>query len=295
VNVGLIDIEPKIVNTAYMQIAAYHKAKGDLVTWWSPLMDRLFDVVYCSSLFDFTGKGEVPKRTICGGTGFDVSSMLSKAIEACDYDYSIYPECNRSIVWFSRGCIRKCPFCCVWKKEGNIKPVSPKPFNPNGNYVVVQDNNFFANPQWKAAIDILAFWDQPVDFQGIDARLLDEIQCKALLKLRHKKQIKIAWDDPRDDMTEKLKWLTGIIKPYRLMCYVLIGYWSTEEEDLWRVETLRRLHIDPFVMPFNKSNPYQQKFTRWVNMKSIFYSVLWKEYLKCAPCPEQLALFGDKS
>jgi len=38
-------------------------------------MDRLFDVVYCSSLFDFTGKGEVPKRTICGGTGFDVIRM----------------------------------------------------------------------------------------------------------------------------------------------------------------------------------------------------------------------------
>ena len=64
--IGLIDIEPKIYNTAYMQIAAYHKARGDTVAWWSPLTDRQFDHVYCSSLFDYTDKSEVPARAICG-------------------------------------------------------------------------------------------------------------------------------------------------------------------------------------------------------------------------------------
>ena len=28
------------------------------------------------------------------------------------------------------------------------------------------------------------------------------------------------------------------------MCYVLIGYWSTKEEDLYRVEKLRELKIE---------------------------------------------------
>ena len=27
--IGLVDIEPKVFNTAYMQIAAYHKSIGD--------------------------------------------------------------------------------------------------------------------------------------------------------------------------------------------------------------------------------------------------------------------------
>jgi len=34
--VGIINIEPKIVNTAYMQIAAYYKGRGDTVEWWAP-------------------------------------------------------------------------------------------------------------------------------------------------------------------------------------------------------------------------------------------------------------------
>ncbi len=35
--VGLIDIEPKIFNTAYMQIACFHKKKGDTVEWAMPI------------------------------------------------------------------------------------------------------------------------------------------------------------------------------------------------------------------------------------------------------------------
>ena len=277
--IGLIDIEPKIFNTAYMQIATYHKQCGDTVEWWSPLTDRQFDQVYCSSLFDYTDKSEVPRRAICGGTGFDIRSQLSTAIERCDYDYSIYPKCDRSFVWFSRGCIRKCPWCVIPQKEGHIRSVVPKPFNPDGNYVVVQDNNFFANPEWKSAINLLLWWDQPVDFQGVDVRLLDEEKCAALLCLKHNKQIKIAWDDPWEDIGSKLQEVIKYIKPWRLMCYVLIGYWHDKEEmDLYRVEMLRDFGIDPFVMPYNRSDPYQRAFARWVNHKAIFKRVPWQDY-----------------
>ena len=60
--------------------------------------------------------------------------------------------------------------------------------------------------------------------------------------------------------------------------YVLIGYHSTEEEDLHRVETLRSYGCDPYVMPYDKFDDYQKKFTRWVNHKAIFKSVAWKDY-----------------
>jgi hypothetical protein len=53
-----------------------------------------------------------------------------------------------------------------------------------------------------------------------------------------------------------------MIKPSKIMCYVLIGYWSTPEEDLIRVEKLRELKIDSFVMPYDKTNEYQKKFSR---------------------------------
>ncbi len=279
-NIGLIDIEPKIVNTALMQISQYHKQKGDTVGWWSPLTDRQFDVVYCSSLFDFTDKREIPARAITGGTGFDIKSQLSIAMESCDYDYSLYPDCDYSIVWFSRGCIRKCPFCCVHEKEGNIKTVEPKPLNPKGKYVVVQDNNFFANPEWEAAAKQIKNYGLPVDFQGVDIRILTVKQAQWLAGFRYYKQIKIAWDNPKECINICIESLLEFIPAYKLMCYVLIGFNSQPEQDLYRVETLRNLKVDPFVMPYNKKDAYQKRFARWVNHKAIFKSVKWEDY-KC--------------
>lgn len=298
--IGIINIEPKINNTAYMQIAAHHRARGDEVEWWSPLTDRRFDHVYCSSLFDFTDKSEVPERAICGGTGFDIHSRLSVIIENSKLDYGIYPKCKTSYLWFSRGCVRNCPWCVVPQKEGKIHAVVPKNLNPNGKYVTVCDNNFFASPFWRKAIAWLVRCEQPVDMQGIDIRLITDEQCRALTKLHHEKQIKFAWDNASGcghevsiDKTEQplideqqilagIKRLTKYIKPWRLMCYVLVGFNSTEKEDLYRIETLRTLKIDPFVMPFDKTDLYQRALTRWVNDKAIFNKnnprIMWEDY-----------------
>ena len=276
--VGLINIEPKIVNTAYMQISQYHKQKGDLVEWWTPLEHRQFDVVYCSSLFDFTPKRDIPSNVICGGTGFDINSKLPEDIENYDYDYSPYPECDYSIVWFSRGCIRNCSFCCVRQKEGDIRPVDPKPLNQKGKYIVVQDNNFFANPEWESAIELLLEYNQPVAFQGVDVRELTILKCRALNSLKLYSQIKIAWDNPKQNLIKDFNLMLEFIKPYKIACYVLIGFNSTKKEDLYRVETLRELKIDPFVMPYNKKDPYQKAFARWVNHKAIFKTVKWEDY-----------------
>ncbi len=87
-------------------------------------------------------------------------------------------------------------------------------------------------------------------------------------------------------MLKGLERLTRYIKPYKVMCYVLIGFQSTETEDLYRVETLRKLKIDPFVMPYNKNDPYQKRFARWVNHKAIFKSVPWEMYRVDARGPQ---------
>ena len=63
------------------------------------------------------------------------------------------------------------------------------------------------------------------------------------------------------------------------MCYVLIGYWSTPEEDLMRVRHLwDDFGIDPYVMPFNPADPYQKAFARYVNNKIIFKTRSWEDY-----------------
>lgn len=219
------------------------------------------------------------KDMIVGGTGFDIQSRLPKEIEDCDYDWSIYPNCDHSIIWFSRGCIRNCPFCIVHEKEGPIQPVEPKNLNPNGKFIKVMDNNFFANPKWRKSVQKLIKWGQPVDLQGVDIRLMDDKQAKALGKLKHYHNVKIAWDNPRDNIDDKIELLLKYFKPSRLMCYVLIGYWSTPQEDLERVMHLWNDYgITSFAMPYDKFDAYQKSFARWCNNKSIFKTCSWDDY-----------------
>lgn len=288
--IATYNLEPKIVNTALMQVWRWAKDNGHEVEHYNHLLRREYDRIYAFSLFDFTPKHYVTPEMICGGTGFDVGSYLPAEITECDYDYSAYPPDDPvwdgepySIVWFSRGCIRRCPFCVVREKEGTIYPVTPKPLNPDGRYVVVQDNNFFANTYWRQAIRKLKEWGQPVALQGVDLRLLDDEQVDALKTLRHRKRLKVAWDDPRIDMMPKLKWLAERSSPVRVMVYILIGYkfpgWrvSSHEENLRRVNEVAALGMSPFVMPYDKSDGYQRHFARWVN--GFVYKVAsWEEY-----------------
>lgn len=273
--------DAKMANIALMKIARYHRGLGDDVAFHDPLFDQDTDLLYCSKLFRFTPEYAYQgrARVMTGGTGYDITSTLPEEIDRLDQDYSIYPDCDYSMQFFSRGCIRKCPFCVVREKEGYIHPVTSMNLNPRGKRIHVLDNNFFANPEWREAGKTLKSYGQPVDFSsGIDIRLFNEEQARFLNELKLFKQIHIAWDNPRQRIDKKIQQAIKYIKPYKLMCYVLIGYWSTPEEDLYRVERLRELGVDPFVMPFNKSDTYQRRFARWVNHKAIFKSCSFLDY-----------------
>lgn len=269
--IGLIQVDGKYPNLALMKITNYHKK--DNIEWVNYF--NKYDIIYSSKLFNFS-KEDITclntKELIKGGSGFDISKKLPDHIENSDVDYSIYPKCNYSLQMFSRGCIRKCPFCIVYEKEGNIKPINPISLNPKGKWIEILDNNFFANPEWKSAINMLLKWNQKVNFHGIDLRIINEEQAYYLNKLKHYKQIHIAWDNPKDDLLPKIKEMLKFIKPYKIMCYVLIGYWSTQEEDQYRVKELYNLGITPFVIPYNNKDNYQKRFSRFVNRMQIFKS-----------------------
>lgn len=277
--IGLLNLEPTIVNSAMMQVSHYYKSKGAEVYEWNPLYD--YDKVYAFSLFTYTDKSFVTPNMITGGTGFDIHSRLPPEIEASDYDWSLYPDCDFSMVWFSRGCFRKCPFCVVREKEGNIHPVEPKNLNPNGKYIKVMDNNIFGNPKWKDGVRQLLKWNQPVDIQGFDIRIFDDEQGEALQRLKLYKNIKFGWDNPKQNLDDKIEHLLEYIKPRYLMCYIIIGYWSTQEQDLERIYHLwDDYKIHSYAMPYDKTDKNQRMFVRWCNNKKIFTTRSWDEYLK---------------
>ena len=158
--IGIIDVDgyKGYPNFALMKVSAFHKNQGDIVEWVDK--GNQYDKVYASKVFTFTPDfcydGLQTKELIKGGTGYDVMTKLPKEIDEYNkLDYTLYPTCDFSLVFLSRGCIRRCKFCLVNKKEGYIHSVDPVELNPKGKYIDVLDNNFFASKDWKKHLEWL--------------------------------------------------------------------------------------------------------------------------------------------
>jgi hypothetical protein len=302
--IGLIDVDGhNFPNFALMRASAYYKARGDQVEWATPF--NRYNKVMASKVFTFTPdfnyltlQADIIEK---GGTGYNIASRLPEVIENSRLmDYSIYPQYPFSIQFFSRGCIRKCPFCLVREKEGYIQPVPPVNLNPQGKWIEVLDNNFFANPEWKNAVSYLLKTGQPIKLHGVDVRIMDEEQAYYLNKLKMKQRIHIAWDLPQLDLTDRLKEMIKYVKPYKIACYVLVGFNSTIEEDLFRLNRLKELGISPFVQPYRDFNNdrkptlYEKDIAQWANKHQIFKSCEFADFsprkgFKCNYYLKQLA------
>ena len=287
--IGLIDVDGhNFPNVALMKIASWHKHRGDDVEWAVPMFGE-YDRIYASKVFTFTPDfNPVIYNTdefVRGGTGYDIKSRLPEEIDRhTGLDYNLYPQYNFSVQFYSRGCIRHCPFCLVHDKEGTIHTVEPMEWNPRADWIEVLDNNFFANPEWREAVVDLRQQKLPVKFHGVDIRIMDEEQASALNSLRLKGYVHIAWDLPQLDLTPQLEAITKHIKPYKIACYVLVGFNSTKEQDLHRLRTLKRLGILPFVQPFRdytnsrKPSQYEKDLGRWANRAWLFKSMDFLDY-----------------
>ena len=89
---------------------------------------------------------------------------------------------------------------------------------------------------------------------------------------------------PQLDLTDKLKEVTKYIKSYKLVCYVLIGFNSTIEQDLYRLNRLKELNIMPFVQPYrdfeNERIPtqYEKDIAQWANKRWIFKACDFEDF-----------------
>jgi len=282
--IGLIDIDSKIPNLALMKISAYHKLLGNEVTLTRPLFANQFNQCFASKIFDYTNMPILPRWTQLGGSGIEKNGgkKLDSHTEHLMPDYSLY-NCDYAIGYTSRGCNRKCPFCIVPKKEGKWNAVADiYEFWEDQDRIMLLDNSLNTNDyHFEKILNQLIKEKVKVDFsQGLDIRHLNNKQAYLLSKVGLWKRIHFAWDliQIEKHIRKGLKILDKHNLKY-IMFYVLIGFNSTPEEDLYRVETLRGLGVDSFVMPYDKFDDYQRSFTRWVNHKAIFKSVKWKDYI----------------
>ena len=292
--IGLFDIDSKYHNLALMKLSAYHKQKGDEVELYNPLWHSIYDKIYCSKIFKKRHKnnGYIREDMICGGSGFEYLTLLPEYIEHIKPDYDLY-NLKYSLGFTTRGCIRNCKFCIVPEKEGKIREHAEieEFLNPKSNIVVLLDNNFLALPSHVKKLQKYIKRGWRMDFnQGLDLRLINKENARLLTKIKLERMIRFAWDNIKDE-SKIIKGLELVIragiKPRNITVYVLIGFDTTFEEDLYRIQRLRNIKdeqgfIKAYVMNYNnklKSRKYKD-FMRWVNNPWIFKSCTWEEYKK---------------
>lgn len=291
--IGVIQVDGKLPNLALMQIASYHERHGDSVKWYEgPLFESQYDKVYVSKIFGFSEMPILPSNAVVGGTGIDFFNRLPPEIEAENVSYSLYPECNYHIGFSMKGCRFACKFCCVPKKEGRPKvnsTIDGLLINPKGgNRLMLLDNDFFGGENWKENLERIIELKLKVCFvQGLNIRIITQEQAELLAKSNfqnskfNQKYLTFAWDRFGDGKIVK----KGIeicnkagIRCNQMQFFVLIGFDTTPDQDMERVMTLREMGCMPFVMPYNKDDAYQKRFTRWVNHRATFKSCTWQEY-----------------
>lgn len=292
--------------------------RADSLQSVDPSNFRQDDAIYASSIFTRTkpvidallrGRPDA----VVGGTGFDVDVTLEKlGITDQTLDYSIYPNERRSIGFTQRGCRLRCPFCVVPRKEGAISQAVGSIYeiwrgDPYPRELLLLDNDFFGQPQWRERIAEIREGKFKVSFnQGINARFLTDEAAEALGSINCRdddmktRRIYTAWDNRKDEkrLFDGLNLLVKHgFKPDHIMVYMLIGYWpdETTEDREYRRMRLREFGARPYPMAYITADtpPNLAKelrgFQRWVIRRGDL-KCPWSDFKKAGYRPEKVGM-----
>lgn len=298
--IGLIDVDShNYPSLPLMKISAYHKAKGDHVEWYEPLLSGHCDVVYMSKVFSFTPDYEYfidADIIIRGGSGYAIQIKdgretydkakdppLSPEIEHIYPDYSLYPELTRDTAYgfLTRGCPRGCGFCHVAAKEGrcSYKVADLSEFWRGQKNIVLNDPNILACKDHIELLKQLEASGARVEFnQGLDARFLNDRNIEIIKKIKMQ-NIHFAFDryEDKDIIEPKLREFTaktGFNKDRgHVTVYILVNYNTTIDQDLYRINLCRELKLAPFPMIYDKEHaaPIYKRMQRWAANPWVFW------------------------
>lgn len=268
-----------------LKLARYHKDiekdEVDFVRGCSP--KGRADVIYVTSLFTWAWepvhdavkyyKDRFPNAEIwLGGiyatllpehaaqSGAKLYKGLFKDAEDLMPMYELVPEWDGSIIFSSRGCIRKCPFCAAPILEGELNSIkdSIKRFvYPSHTRIFFWDNNILGSPNWRTIMDELYELGKWVDFnQGIDARKIDDEVAEKISRLRMK-TVRIAYDSSGvggavQKAIEKLS--AHGVKKRNIICYTLYNFDDDPQDLLQRIRNLLNWGVVVYPMRYQPIN-----------------------------------------
>ncbi|NHM28907.1 hypothetical protein G7K71_18460 [Desulfofundulus sp. TPOSR] len=259
-----------------LKLASYHRSRGDIVVLVRPPEKAGIDpdIVYVTSLFTYGWKAvkeavtfyrrQHPKALfVLGGI---YASLLSDhaaeeirpdviwkgiipEVEDLLPDYSLIEGWTASLVFSSRGCIRRCPFCAVpiLEPDFEAKPSVKHLVLPEHKSIILLDNNFLASSYSGKILNELAElrnskkYRYKIDFnQGIDARLITSDVALALAKLNIP-LIRLAYDSivQKEAVGQAIKLLTNAgIRKRNILVYVMFNYMDTPDDFFCRIKHL---------------------------------------------------------
>ena len=250
------------------------------------LMDVYLNAVFCplatvdKAVFEQEGWHRSADGTVSGVVYNEMQGALAAPDAQLEntLERAMFPD--TAYGFLTRGCPNRCGFCVVSGKEGaeSVHVADLSEFWDGQKEIKLMDANLLACPDHERLIGQLAESRALVDFsQGLDIRLITPDNAALLNRVRTK-TIHFAWDNPNVDLTgcfQRFSELSKIRDFRRKRVYVLTNYNSTHEQDLYRVDTLRRMGYDPYVMVYERPTapPVTRHLQRWVNNKRIFRTV----------------------
>ena len=248
-------------NLALMKLSAFHKAQGDEVILNNPIQPANY--TYASVLFEWN-KGLFYANEY-GGPQFP-EFTLSPEVERMRPDYDIYPI-DFSLGYTFRPCFRGCLFCKVRLiKQPDVVHHSIWEFHDKRfKKICLMNNNTFFDRLWKETFEEIWAENLELTEHGFDVRLVDDEKAEAIKKTKFASRPHFAWDRMKDEkiILERTK----ILKDHKIggRFYVMCGYDTNLEQDIYRCQQLINLDQVPFVMPFNKSDTVMMHFMNFIN------------------------------
>ena len=290
-------VEPKKSNkyhTPYpplglLKLASFHNERHDDVEFINGTNGKDGyepDLIYITSLFTYAWEPvhevirhyitEYPKaKVIVGGiyaslctehlreafgSRIEVIKGLVPEIENLLPNYSLVPDWNSSIIFSSRGCIRRCEFCSVPQLEPKFmaKESIKHLIYPGHKRVILWDNNILASPHWQDIFNELEEANLEVDFnQGLDARLLTEEVATKIKRMRVPR-VRLAYDSDgiKDFLRKAINKLNEVgIDGRNIIVYCLYGFLDTPQDFFQRITDLVEWGVVAYPMRYQPLEP----------------------------------------
>lgn len=253
-----------------------------------------YDRVYASKVFKFTPDftDYYDCEVVKGGTGYSLTTVLPDEIDRLQPDYSIYPEIDSKTAYgfLTRGCPNKCAWCCVPRKEGNIRPyMDVEEIAIDGrNKLILMDNNILACDCGLEQIEKIIRKGYRVDFnQALDARLVTEEIAAMLAQVHWLCPIRFGCDTPRQisECERVMKMIDSHCDtPKSYLMYAMInGNMLESYERLMYFRDNKRVRV--VAQPFRDlDNPtqvipqWQRDMARWAMRREIWASCDFKDF-----------------